>query len=117
MAANTSTGNVGAENSMWTWEEDKKFECGLVEFPDGTPNRWEKIAASVGNKTVAEVERHYAILLEDIAAIEAGLVEMPPYPDMDIRPSPETEPRPNPGKKPAAAQRKAGKPWSEEEHR
>ncbi|KAL8456555.1 hypothetical protein ACS0TY_034684 [Phlomoides rotata] len=79
MANSSAAGTSGVENTMWTWAEDKKFEIGLVEFPDGTPNRWEKIAASVGTKLVAEVEHHYAILLEDIEAIEAGLVELPPF--------------------------------------
>ncbi|GFP92188.1 hypothetical protein PHJA_001362900 [Phtheirospermum japonicum] len=30
-------------------------------------------------KSAAEVETHYAILLDDVAAIEVGLIEFPEY--------------------------------------
>ncbi|PIM98536.1 hypothetical protein CDL12_28983 [Handroanthus impetiginosus] len=68
-----------SEGSGWTWEENKQFEDCLVEFGDEYPNRWSVIAARLGNKTAAEVEQHYAALLEDINAIQAGLIEPPPY--------------------------------------
>lgn len=58
---------AGNSDLKWTWEENKRFENGLVEFPEGTPNRWEMIAAAVGTKTAAEVEENYIILMEDIA--------------------------------------------------
>ncbi|KAL8469596.1 hypothetical protein ACS0TY_032443 [Phlomoides rotata] len=79
-----NTGVVGSSEAMWTWAENKKFEIGLVEFSDGTPNRWEKIAASIGTKSAAEVVHQYALLLEDIMEIEASLVELPPYPNKDV---------------------------------
>ncbi|CAK9179130.1 unnamed protein product, partial [Ilex paraguariensis] len=70
----------GAESSSsWSWAEDKAFETALVIYPDGTADRWEKIAASVQGKTVAEVKIHYALLVEDVNAIEADLIEVPSY--------------------------------------
>ncbi|KAL8469660.1 hypothetical protein ACS0TY_032489 [Phlomoides rotata] len=115
-----NTGAAGRCVATWTWEENKIFEIGLVEFPHGTADRWGKIAASLGNKSAAETEHHNALLLEDLAAIEAGLVELPPYPDMEVGLGllpPEERPRPNSEKKQSAVQRKTGKPWTEEEHR
>lgn len=81
---------TGSKNSdiKWTWDENKKFENGLVEFPEGTPNRWEKIAEALGTKTAAEVEENYVILMEDIEAIQAEEIELPPYPDMDVNHNP-----------------------------
>ncbi|KAL8462095.1 hypothetical protein ACS0TY_033248 [Phlomoides rotata] len=96
MANTGAAGCSDAMNTIWTWAENKKFEIGLVEFPEGTPNRWEKIAASLGEKSAAEVEHQYALLLEDIVAIEARLVELPPYPNKDVGLGlmPEEEPHP-----------------------
>ncbi|KAL8461659.1 hypothetical protein ACS0TY_032949 [Phlomoides rotata] len=81
MANTSAVESFKAEYTTWTWAENKKFEIGLVDFPDGTPDRWGKIAASLGNKSAAEVKHHYALLLEDISSIEAGLVELAPYPE------------------------------------
>ncbi|KAL8469600.1 hypothetical protein ACS0TY_032447 [Phlomoides rotata] len=119
MANIGAAGSSEAMNTMWTWAENKKFEIGLVEFPDGTPNRWEKIAASLGTKSAAEVEHQYAILLEDILAIEARLLELPPYPNKDVGLDlmPEEEPDHKFEKKQSTVPRKIGKPWTEEEHK
>ncbi|KAL3627476.1 hypothetical protein CASFOL_028839 [Castilleja foliolosa] len=59
---------IGCPSPRWTWQEDKQFESGLVEFPKICPNRWEKIAARLGTKSAAEVERHYATLFTDLEA-------------------------------------------------
>ncbi|GFP90372.1 transcription factor divaricata [Phtheirospermum japonicum] len=83
----------------WTWQEDKQFENGLVEFPEDCPNRWERIAARLGTRSAAEVEWHYAVLLADVEAIEAGLIEPPEYREA-----------------PKQHARKAGRPWTAEEH-
>lgn len=109
--ANTSECGFDVEGSPWIWEEDKKFEMGLVDYPDGCSDRWDKVAAKVGTKSAAEVERHYVLLLDDVAAIEAGSIEEPAYADKD-------RPRcPNPEKKQIGAQRKTARPWTEDEHR
>ncbi|KAI3456787.1 hypothetical protein Pfo_013450 [Paulownia fortunei] len=114
---NTSGCNSEAENSRWTWEEDKQFENSLVEFPEDFPNRWEQIAARLGTKSAAEVEQHYAVLLDDVRAIEAGLIESPEYADKDVSRSSEPQKYPKSEKKQMAVQRKTGRPWTEEEHR
>lgn len=109
--ANTSECGLDVEGSPWIWEEDKKFEMGLVDYPEGCSNRWEKVAVKVGTKSAAEVERHFVVLLDDVAAIEAGSIEEPAYADKD-------QPKcPNPEKKQIGAQRKAARPWTEDEHR
>ncbi|XP_073311759.1 transcription factor DIVARICATA-like [Primulina huaijiensis] len=101
-------------NSTWTWEQNKMFENSLVEFPEYFPNRWDKIAANVGTKTAAEVQRHYSILLEDVASIEAGLVDPPRYEEFRSSEPPKS---PKPEKNQAMVQRKTAKPWTEDEHR
>ncbi|PIM98537.1 hypothetical protein CDL12_28984 [Handroanthus impetiginosus] len=68
-----------SEESSWTWEENKQFEDCLVEFGEDYPDRWSAIAAKLGTKSATQVQQHYAALLEDINAIEAGLIEPPKY--------------------------------------
>lgn len=69
-------------NGEWTREQDKAFEMALAEhFEDTKEEKWEKIAAAVPGKSPAEVRRHYKILEEDIASIEAGRVPIPSYVD------------------------------------
>ncbi|KAG6405237.1 hypothetical protein SASPL_132823 [Salvia splendens] len=112
--ANTSgseSDSAAADLPRWTWEEDKQFEDCLVDFPDDCADRWEKIAARLGTKSAAEVERHYAMLLEDVAAIEAGEIEPPAYVDQS------SEPQPCPKSEKKQMGRKAGRPWTEDEHR
>lgn len=113
---NASGCDFAAEDSRWTWEEDKLFENCLVDFPDGFPNRWETIAARLRTKSAAEVERHYVVLLDDLNAIEAGLIQPPAYSDKDALRSMEPPKYPNSEKKQVGT-RKAGRPWTEDEHR
>lgn len=114
---NTSGYDSAAELSRWTWEEDKQFENCLVEFAEDSADRWERIAARLGTKSAAEVERHYAVLLDDVTAIEAGRIEPPAYSENDASRSSEPQTCPKSEKKQMAVQRKAGRPWTEEEHR
>ncbi|KAK4491790.1 hypothetical protein RD792_002566 [Penstemon davidsonii] len=100
--------NGGAENSRWTWEENKLFENSLVEFPEDCPDRWERIAAKMGTKSAVEIEQHYVLLVEDVMAIESGLIEPPAYPEPE---------NPKPEKKQLTVQRKPPKAWTENEHR
>ncbi|GFP84113.1 transcription factor divaricata [Phtheirospermum japonicum] len=106
-----------ADNSRWTWQDDKQFENGLVEFPEDCPNRWERIAARLGTRSPAEVEQHYAVLLADVRAIEAGLIESPEYNDKNVCRSSEPQKCPKSEKKQASVPRKTGRPWTEDEHR
>lgn len=113
---NTSESDSASDLSRWTWEEDKQFEDCLVEFAQDSADRWEKISARLGTKSAAEVERHYALLLDDVSAIDAGRIEPPAYAEKDVAGS--SEPQcPKSDKKQMGVQRKAGRPWTEEEHR
>ncbi|URE01736.1 Myb-like DNA-binding domain [Musa troglodytarum] len=71
----------------WTPEENKRFEYALAKFDKDTPDRWERVAASLPGKTPREVENHYRDLLNDVKQIEAD------------------------------QERKKGVPWTEEEHK
>ncbi|XP_057965391.1 protein RADIALIS-like 4 [Malania oleifera] len=81
----------------WTFLQNKIFENGLLIFPEGTPDRWVKIAATVPGKTRAEVESHYAILVRDLQDIKAGKIKLLRYDndsskiqDSDAQPSSST---------------------------
>ncbi|KAG6406195.1 hypothetical protein SASPL_133794 [Salvia splendens] len=82
----------------WTWEEDKLFEDCILDYV----GRWEEIAARLGTKSAAEVERHYALFLKDLEAMEAGEIESPAYLECS-----------------KSVKRKMSKarPWTEDEHR
>ncbi|XP_022862946.1 transcription factor DIVARICATA-like [Olea europaea var. sylvestris] len=103
-------------DSSWSWEENKRFEFDLVKFPDGTPNRWEKIkiSAKLEEKSAMEIEEHYDDLLHDLALIEDGLIAPPIYTDNTAAESDESECLVDSGKK---VQKRVAKPWTEEEHR
>lgn len=70
---------VSSSCSSWSWEQDKAFENALVDFPEDSGDRWEKIAALVPGKSDEEIEEHYEALVEDIDAIESGVVPLPSY--------------------------------------
>ncbi|KAL1552201.1 transcription factor SRM1-like [Salvia divinorum] len=84
--------------SSWTLEEDKRFEDCLVD----SVGRWEEIAARLGTRSAAEVERRYDLLLKDLAAMEAGENELQAYPE---------------GSKSVKRQTRKVRPWTEDEHR
>ncbi|KAL0407024.1 UNVERIFIED_CONTAM: Transcription factor DIVARICATA [Sesamum latifolium] len=115
--ANASGCDSEVGNSKWTWEENKQFEDGLVEFPEDCPNRWERIAARLQTKSAPEVETHFAVLLDDVAAIDAGLIELPEYVEKVGFEWSEPQQNPKSEKKPIVAQRKAARPWTADEHR
>ncbi|KAE8735571.1 Transcription factor MYB1R1 [Hibiscus syriacus] len=65
----------------WTFAEDKAFELCLVEFPEGTPDRWHIIAAKIPGKSPEEIKQHFDILVRDVYEIDAGRVPVPNYRD------------------------------------
>lgn len=89
---------MGEDTEMWSWSEDKAFEIALVTIPEHDEHRLEKIAAHVPGKSMEEIIEHYLTLLDDVALIESGHVELPNYSD-------------------ASVQRSKGMPWTEQEHR
>ncbi|KAF2599974.1 hypothetical protein F2Q68_00012383 [Brassica cretica] len=68
----------------WSRDDDIAFERALVVYTDETDNRWEKIADSVPEKTLAQVIEHYESLLHDVMMIESGIVPLPDYNDVQI---------------------------------
>ncbi|KAG8044816.1 hypothetical protein GUJ93_ZPchr0010g7521 [Zizania palustris] len=63
----------------WTLEENKVFEQALAAVDRDAPDRWERVAALLPDKTVADVMTHYDDLENDVCFIEAGLVPFPHY--------------------------------------
>ncbi|KAM0938102.1 putative transcription factor MYB/SANT family [Dioscorea sansibarensis] len=120
---------------QWTPEENKLFELALVRFPVGMPNRWQAIASLLPGKSPQDVLDHYRKLLIDVAAIEAGRVELPNYIEEDINEVDDDDANGEVGnndgidkvvgqnkcrsksKMPKNDERKRGKPWTEDEHR
>ncbi|KAL4333166.1 hypothetical protein GQ457_07G026370 [Hibiscus cannabinus] len=66
-------------NSYWTPNQNKLFERALAIYDKDTPDRWQKVAAAVGGKSVEEVRRHYDILVRDLMYIESGRIPIPDY--------------------------------------
>ncbi|MBA0808604.1 hypothetical protein Gohar_024329 [Gossypium harknessii] len=66
-------------NSYWTPKQNKLFEKALAVYDRDTPDRWQKVAAAVGDKTPEEVRRHYEILVTDVHHIESGQIPIPDY--------------------------------------
>ncbi|XP_051142594.1 transcription factor DIVARICATA [Andrographis paniculata] len=126
----------GGGGRRWTAAENKAFENALALFDETTPDRWQRVAAMVPGKTVADVIRQYKELEDDVSSIEAGLIPIPGY--ASTAASPFTLDWGGTGNSggggrygykaaacgrrttPAAAgehERKKGVPWTEEEHR
>ncbi|KAG7011712.1 Protein RADIALIS-like 1, partial [Cucurbita argyrosperma subsp. argyrosperma] len=73
MASMSSHGSAGT----WTVKQNKAFEQALAVYDQDTPDRWLNVAKAVPGKTAEEVERHYALLVEDVKFIESGQVPFP----------------------------------------
>ncbi|XP_062226404.1 transcription factor DIVARICATA-like [Phragmites australis] len=111
----------GGGGSAWTTEENKVFERALAQIDRNAPDRWEKVAAMLPRKTVADVVNHYNDLENDVGSIEAGLVPFPHYSSsppssgftMDCDGGDGGYRRGCPEKQ----ERKKGVPWTEDEHK
>ncbi|GLT40108.1 hypothetical protein SLA2020_142650 [Shorea laevis] len=77
MAASTVTSRNC--NSYWTPKQNKLFEKALAVYDKDTPDRWQKVAEAVGDKSPEEVRRHYEILVADLMYIESGRIPIPNY--------------------------------------
>ncbi|KAL4332346.1 hypothetical protein GQ457_07G035950 [Hibiscus cannabinus] len=109
--------------TQWTRFEDKLFEDALVIFPEGTSDRWQKIADRVPGKSAREVKEHFDVLLHDVYEIDAGRIEVPNYADdSSVLTSSYDSENQNPFTSKSKQQqvdneRKKGTPWTEEEHK
>lgn len=77
--ASSSLSKQKSSESSWTPKQNKLFEKALAKYDKDTPDRWQNVAAAVGDKSPDEVKRHYEILLEDLSHIESGRVPLPKY--------------------------------------
>ncbi|KAI8539655.1 hypothetical protein RHMOL_Rhmol09G0199800 [Rhododendron molle] len=115
------------QSSAWTRPEDKAFEHALVVFPDGTSDRWRRIADQLPGKSPEEVRAHYEALVDDVFEIDSGRVELPSYSDESDVGSGWEEGESAASqisfggtgvrRKRCEFDRKKGTPWTEEEHR
>ncbi|CAN7037327.1 hypothetical protein BRARA_B00153 [Brassica rapa] len=104
-------------SSQWTRSEDKMFEEALVFFPEGSPNRWERIADQL-HKPVGEVREHYEALVHDVFQIDSGQVDVPDYiGDSAAAAGWDSAGQISFGTKHSEGERKRGTPWSENEHK
>lgn len=111
------------KSTIWTKEENKKFESALALYDKDTPDRWIKIADMIPGKSVLDVMKQYQNLVADISDIEAGLVPLPGY----LASSCTLELMKNGEfngfkKRPMVCrssdqEKKKGVPWTEDEHR
>lgn len=112
-----------SKGSIWTKEENKRFESALAVYDDKTPDRWLQVATMIPGKSVWDVMRHYEELEDDVNSIEAGLVPITGY----FSNPAELDEWSDGGrfeitrKKPFAVrthdhERKKGIPWTEDEH-
>ncbi|XP_074357845.1 transcription factor DIVARICATA-like isoform X2 [Apium graveolens] len=120
-----------SKSTRWTNEENKLFENALAKFDKDTPDRWQKVAAMVPGKTVADVMRQYKELEDDVSSIEAGLIPIPGYSQSTFTlewgnsthgfdgftTSFGANGKRSSGNRPSDQERKKGVPWTEEEHK
>ncbi|KAK4436934.1 Transcription factor SRM1 [Sesamum alatum] len=78
----SGTSGVGVGVGVgWSREEEKAFENAIAMHwsDECTEQNWSKIGCLVPSKSIQELKRHLEILVEDVAAIEAGDVPLPNY--------------------------------------
>ena len=66
---------AGINNTPWAAEEQKLLEQALKTFPSSTPERWERIAEAVPNRSKKECMKRYKELAETIKAKKAALAK------------------------------------------
>lgn len=74
--------SMAAQNSeIWSREEEKSFENAIAMhwIEDCKEQQWEKIGSMVPTKSIQQLQQHYQLLVEDVNAIEAGLIPLPNY--------------------------------------
>lgn len=109
--------------TQWNWFQDKLFERALVVFTEDDPDRWNRIALYIPEKTPEEIKMRYFTLVHDVHKIDSGLVEVPCYQDDDDSDVDMTDcysaNQISFGLqfKDSEPYRKKGMPWTEEEHR
>lgn len=62
---------VDLDDGSWTREEDKAFEDALATVPEGSPDRWEQIAAVMRHKSPEAIRQRYAVCKHPLGRIGA----------------------------------------------
>lgn len=117
-------------STIWTKEENKRFESALALFDKDSPDRWHKVAQLIPGKSEADVYRQYQVLEEDVSDIEAGLIPSPGYfpPSFKLELANnhsfnsfgkfyEGAGKSSSSSRPSEHERRKGVPWTEHEHR
>lgn len=114
---------IQESRTIWTREENKRFESALAIYGEDTPDRWLKVAAMIPGKTVFDVMKQYKELEDDVSDIEAGKVPIPGYLSSSFtlelvnnRDFDAYRKKPVSGRA-SEQERKKGVPWTEDEHR
>ena len=71
----TPAEQMGINNSVWSSEEQKLLEQALKTFPASTPERWDRIAEAVPNRSKKDCMKRYKELAETIKAKKAALAK------------------------------------------
>merc|ERR1712098_324189 len=69
----TAAEMMGINNAPWNPEEQKLLEQALKTFPSSTPERWERIAEAVHNRSKKDCMKRYKELAELIKAKKAAM--------------------------------------------
>ena len=63
--ANSSASNAGCD---WTQVQQKSLEQAIKQFPKGTPERWDRIAGKVQDKSADDCIQRFKYLAEKVKA-------------------------------------------------
>ncbi|CAL9094852.1 unnamed protein product [Musa textilis] len=68
-----------SSSTIWTREDVRRLEVALVKYIEGNqiPVPWDKVAAYLPGRTVAEVKDHYDELVEDICRTDPYALSLP----------------------------------------